>query len=272
MTLPTVDKFGSLQEPTNVYLYNREIFMKKLILSAALMLYSWQLLALTIAYVDFPPYEWKGKDDRAHGIQVELVKIIFKRAGIPLKLVHRPFKRALESAKKGTIDGLFNFYKIPARLKIFDYSVPVIDNPLVLFVLKDSKLKYKTLKDLKRTKVGVMRGYTYGAKFDSSKLFTRQPANSHINNYEKLLRGRVGLYPCDRLVGMWTLKMMKAQDKVKVVGVPLKVMDGHIGFTKGKHIATVKKINKVISKMKKSGELEKLITKLKDQVFSAGLK
>jgi polar amino acid transport system substrate-binding protein len=189
---------------------------------------------ITLGYVEFPPYEYQ-KGGKPVGIQVEIVKTLFKRAGIPLKLRPLPFKRAYEKAKHGEIHGLFNFYKIKKRLPYFDYSEPVIENPLVFFVRKDSNIQFNTIKDLRGLKVGVMRGYTYGEGFDESPLFFRESTNSHLANFKKLLSGRIDAYCCDKLVGIHVARQYNIGSEIKNLPTPLKVMKGHIGFTKGKH-------------------------------------
>ena len=214
--------------------------------------------AITLGYVEFPPYEYE-KDGKPAGIQVAIVKTLFKRAGIPLKLRPLPFKRAYEKAKHGEIHGLFNFYKIKKRLPYFDYSEPVIENPLVFFVRKDSNIKFNTIKDLRGLKVGVIRGYTYGEGFDESLLFLREPTNSHLSNFQKLISRRIDAYCCDKLVGIHVTRQNNLWSEIKILPASLKVMDGHIGFTKGKHIDVIEKINVQIRIMKQNKEIDQIV-------------
>ncbi len=66
--------------------------------------------AITLGYVDFPPYEYEVNGN-PEGILVNIVNSLFARVEIPLELEYLPFKRAYELTKAGSIDGLFNFYK-----------------------------------------------------------------------------------------------------------------------------------------------------------------
>lgn len=213
---------------------------------------------IVLGYVEFPPYEF-NKSGKPAGILVEIVQNLFKQSNVPLKLKFYPFKRALEQTKKGDLDGLFNFYKTKERERHFDYTKPVIKNPLVFFAKKGSIVEYKNVKSLKGLKVGVMRGYTYGKKFDQSKIFKKHQSNSHQNSFKMLEKGRIDLYPCDKFVGIHIAKKMKILNKFKILPVPLKVMNGHIGFTKNKHKDVIKKINKSLKMMQKNGEIDKII-------------
>ncbi len=213
---------------------------------------------ITLGYVDFPPYEFNisGKPD---GIMVKIVETVFQKADIPLELQFFPFKRAYEYAKEGKSNGLFNFYKTEERLRFFDYTEPIIENPLVFFVRRDAVVKFDKLEDLKGLIVGVMRGYTYGRDFDESRLFTKANANSHKSNFKKLVLGRIDAYPCDKLVGIHVAMEHNLMSELKILPTPLKIMDGYIGFTKGKHQDVIRRINKVIIEMHKNGEIEKSI-------------
>jgi len=214
---------------------------------------------IILGYVDFPPYEFnhQGKPD---GILVSIVEMLFEKFNIPLELKYLPFKRAYESAKKGNIDGLFNFYKTKHRQNYFDYSEAVIKNPLVFFVRKDSNITFNTLNDLKGLKIGVINGYTYGEEFDESQLFIiDKGSNSHKSNFKKLLFGIIDTYPCDKLVGINVALENKYMSEFKILPNPLKIMNGHIGFTKGQHQKVIKKINAIIVEMHQKGEIDTII-------------
>lgn len=213
-----------------------------------------------LAYVDFPPYEYQ-ENGQPKGILVEIVRTVFQRAGLPLELVHKPFNRAYEETKAGKIDGLFNFYKIPERLEHFDYSEPLVLNPLVLFVLRDSTLSFGgCLGELAGLNIGAMQGYTYGTEFDESALFTIDRAGSHELNFQKLLLGRIDAYPCDKLVGRYVLRAEGLSSRITFLPKPVIVMEGHIGFAKGRHQDVLRKINPVIREMRTSGELDRIVS------------
>lgn len=229
-----------------------------------------QAQTATLAYVDFPPYEYI-KDNRPAGVLVQIVQTIFQRANIPVELVFYPFRRAFEETKEGKITGLFNFYKTEERLKDFDYSDPILSNPLVLFVPKESALQFNgSLNDLKGKTIGAMLGYTYGTAFDNATTFSIDQATSHEINFNKLVSNRIDAYPCDKLVGLYVLDKEHLISKVKFLPIPLKVMEGHIGFTKNKHADILRKINKVIEDMKQNKEIEKIVDQyMKDLSLNA---
>lgn len=239
--------------------------MKKILLVLTILLAAYSSASLsrelTLAYVDFPPYEYQGSDNQPKGVLVDIVKTIFQRANIPVNFKFLPFKRALEEVKDGTVDGLFNFYKTEERLPLFDFSESIISNPLVLFVRQDSQLTFNgSLNDLKGKTIGAMLGYTYGSEFDSAESLKVERIASHEANFKKLAYARIDAYPCDRLVGIHILRKENMRE-IKILPIPMKVMEGHIGFAKGKNLEAIGKINAVIAAMKKNREIDGIINK-----------
>jgi len=215
--------------------------------------------AVTIVYHDFAPYEYEENNQPA-GIVVRIVKKIFKRVEIPLTLKHLPFKRARKDVKSGKYDGLFILYKTPEREKIYDYTEPVVYSPLVFFTRKDSEIVFNgKLSDLKGLKIGVFHGYTYGSEFDNFPDFTLDSATSHRSNMIKLKGKRTDAYICDRAVGIYSSHIAGTVNDLKILPKPLKTMELYMVFTKGKHLATIEKINPIIKEMNDSGEMNRLI-------------
>lgn len=214
--------------------------------------------SVNLIYHTFSPYEFKSKGKPA-GIMVNVVQSIFKKADIPLELKFMPFKRALQQVKRGENDGLFILYKTNERMEYFDYTEPLLNSPLVFFVRKDSNIRFEKLSDLKGLKIGIMRGYTYGAKFDNYPDYTLEPADSHESNLKKLMMGRTDAYICDKLVGISTALKENIMSELKTLPVPLKVMTLYMVFTKGKHQDLIDKINPIIKSMTNSGQIDNFI-------------
>ena len=213
---------------------------------------------IKLVYVSFPPYE-DSINNKPSGILVQIVEQIFKQADIPYTLTFLPFKRGYNLVKTGDYDGLFNFYKIDSRLAFFDYSAPIIKNPLVFFVQKDSDMVYRSLNDLTGKKIGIMVGYTYGKEFDSAQNFRKDAANEHVHHFRKLIFGRLDAYLCDKMVGIYTARKEGLMNELKILPTPLRVMNGHIGFTKGKHKELIEKINLEIQQMEIHGGIDQII-------------
>lgn len=217
-----------------------------------------QAKPIELVYVSFPPYE-ENIHGKPAGILIQIVEQVFKKADISFNLTFLPFKRGYELVKEGQYDGIFNFYKIDDRLPYFDFSAPIIKNPLVLFVRKDSDMIFESLHDLSHKKIGIMLGYTYGKEFDEAKNFIKDAAGEHQYHFKKLILGRLDAYCCDKIVGIYTARKEGLMDQIKILPNPLRIMNGHIGFTKGVHKDVIEKIDREIIAMENSGKIDEII-------------
>ena len=64
---------------------------------------------LTFSAADFPPVISRDKNGEAQGLAVDVLNEISARTGTQFKIVLYPWKRALEKAKSGTVDGVIAF-------------------------------------------------------------------------------------------------------------------------------------------------------------------
>lgn len=215
---------------------------------------------IVLAYVDFPPYGYQ-EEGEAKGIMVDIVKAVFREAGIELELRNESFFRAYYMVKNGAVDGIFNFYKTEGRLKHFDYSNPILVNPLLVFTRRDKSYNIEKIDDMNGLRVGTMFGYSYGAQFDRNTEIVRDEAQSHVINFKKLVQGSIDLYFCDKFVGKSIISANNLSEIIQMHPKALVVMDGHIGFTKDRHGLVIEKINKVISEKYPKKAVEDIVEK-----------
>jgi len=225
---------------------------------------------IKLVAVDFPPYEYEVKENGKvviKGIQVDIVKRMFELAEIEYTLELLPFKRGYKYIQTLKRDCLFNFYKNPTRLKIFDYTDPILKNPLMLFIKKGNKtIKFTgSVNDLKGFKIGVMTGYTYSSEFEKARengFLNIDEASSHIINFKKLINNRLDIYICEKNVGLYTAQNLAIADKIEILEVPLKIQLGHIGIAKhnpNKNI--IPKLNEALRHLKETNEYQQYFDK-----------
>lgn len=220
---------------------------------------------IRFATVDFPPYSYM-EGGRIEGIEVDIVRRVCELAGVGYEMELLPFKRAYESVldyKNTGVDAIFNFYKNPERLTLFDYSDPILENPLVFFARKESPVVFDgDLASVKGNKIGIMIGYTYSPEFtkaiqDKSILF--EETTSHEANFRKLEAHRIDLYPVEKFVGVSVARKYKVYDSLRVLEKPLIVQQGYVGFAKGNPKAKLlEKLNSALKKLRSSGEYERI--------------
>ena len=113
---------------------------------------------LTI-FVDnsYPPYMYETEATAAEGLYPRLLNEIVRQAGHEADIKAYPWKRALlfSEAGKGAVGGA---YKNDERLKTYDFSNPLYQEKLVIFVNKKSTFKYSAIEDLKGKIIGYQSG------------------------------------------------------------------------------------------------------------------
>lgn len=154
-------------------------------------------------------------DQQVSGLDYEMTNTVFKRLGIDVQWQFLPWKRCLMMLEQGEADGVLDIFKVAEREDLLLYpNEPLSDVNWVLFQSNDRPHPFNALDDLRGLTIGVSPGYLYTPAFDTSNLFTREPAPSHEANFGKLVRGRIDLLVTDRIVGQETIKQLKLRDKV----------------------------------------------------------
>ena len=164
--------------------------------------------------------------------------------------------------ENGQHSALSYVYWSKDREKEFYLSDPISEEKIVFFHLKSNPIKdWKTLEDLKNYKFGATRGYTYTKAFwDAAK--TRplmvDVTNSDLQNFKKLLAGRIDIFPSGLVNGNSILQKEFDASKSHLLSIhpkPLSKTTGHLAFTKSrKNSESLLRIfNQGLAEMKKEG-------------------
>jgi len=232
--------------------------------------------SLKFVTVNFPPYSYiEDNTQKIKGIQVEIVEKMCQLSKIKCNFELMPFPRAFREVQKKDdnkflIDAIFNFYINPERLKIFEYSVKILDNPLVIFVRTDSNIKYNgDIIDLKGLIIGLMNGYTYSDELDSrrernEKGFYFELSNDYETLFKKLEANRIDLIIAEKNVGKYIARRLSLEKKVKILPKVFRFRTGHIAISKeNEKKKLLKSLNQSYEILKRNGIINKIFTKYK---------
>ena len=193
-----------------------------------------------------PPFAYARDGGRIGlGVYPVLLKAVFDRLGVPLKLQAFPWKRALLELDRG-IAGVGGIYKNEVRLLKYDYSDPMFVERIAVYYNKNNPIKYNSIEDLYGKRVGVILGWSYGDDFDLARAYDQilvDPVIDVEQNFEKLSRGRI-----DALLA------------VVESGDSLLANPAHLAFLKkAKQLPLIERFNKELAEMKKDGSLDKIV-------------
>ena len=175
--------------------------------------------------IDYPPYSYQ-EEGEIRGMDVELARAMFNRAGHDVKIILMPWKRLLSSARRGIVDGTLGAFITDERKQYLDFiePVPLRWIQMSLFTYTNSDITDSHLNTLKQHKIGVNRSFSINAAFDSAAErgdFLLYSGND-INQMLKML----AMQRLDGLVHtkeptLYYLHKMDLQDKIHLVEPPV---------------------------------------------------
>ena len=165
-----------------------------------------------VSTLDWPPYT--GKDLPLGGATTDVVRAAFEKVGREIEVEYRPWKRAIDMAKKGTDEVIAYFPGYHCHHQDgFVASEPIGKGPLGFAEHADAPLTWKSLDDIgeQQLKIGTVLGYANTDEFDAkvgTGYILAVPSNDDLTNLKKLARKRIDAVVIDKLV----LEYLKATE------------------------------------------------------------
>tara|TARA_B110000467_G_C18325216_1_gene488439 strand:- start:692 stop:1462 length:771 start_codon:yes stop_codon:yes gene_type:complete len=217
------------------------------------------------------PYQYHNKKQQLVGLDFDVFKAITKESNLDTIFTELPWKRHLQYIKTGKMDMAMGASHTPEREETAYFSLPYRLEKVNLFVRKGTthKIKLNTLSDLSNSDymIGVEGGYFYGD--DYQKLITTKEFHAHINNVidleqnvALLLKGHIDGFLVDPITMKAFSEKYSLQDQFEVHPLEIYQDNIHIMLSrKSCSIETLNRINNAIVKLKKNGEMSKIINR-----------
>ncbi len=202
------------------------------------------------------------------GYYTHIVTEAFKLAGVKTEYKFYPWKRTtLYAEKADKWDGGFAYSITDARKKIFHYTNPVAESCVVIFHLKDYNFDWQDESDFAGHKFGATGGYRVLKKLEEIRKagteFKIQTTNTDLQNFHKLVRKRINVFPCNREVGLGIIQKEFPPEVAKSITYHEKPFDCssfHVVLSKNSEKSThwVELFNKGLKHLHESGKYEQL--------------
>ncbi|MCP1606844.1 substrate-binding periplasmic protein [Pseudomonas citronellolis] len=194
--------------------------LKRLLLASSLLLagtvhaeispdYSMVLLT-----ENFPPYNMaiNGKnfaqEDNIDGIAVDIVREMYKRAGIKYSMTLRfPWERIYKLALEKPDYGVFVTARLPERESAFKWVGPIGPDDWVLLARGDSPIALKSLDEAKKYRVGAYKGDAM-AEYLADHGFEPALVLRDQENAGKLQKGEIDLWASGDPAGRYLAKQV----------------------------------------------------------------
>jgi polar amino acid transport system substrate-binding protein len=167
---------------------------------------------LNLSVGHWPPYL---DDNLPHqGVVAHLISDLLADEGYRVNFQFLPWPRAYAAAARGQYDATAVWMHVPEREADFIYSAPVLEEQFVFFHLKSLPFDWQQFDDLTGMVIGGGLEYSYGPDFDrflGTGKVQMERVSSDVQNFEKLLKERVVLYPQEVNVGYAALRRAFSQ-------------------------------------------------------------
>ncbi|MFR0692344.1 substrate-binding periplasmic protein [Enterobacterales bacterium AE_CKDN230030158-1A_HGKHYDSX7] len=163
---------------------------------------------------NFPPYNMaiNGKnfaqEDSIDGIAVDIVKEMFKRAGVQYSLTLRfPWDRIYKLALEKPGYGVFVTARLPERESQFKWVGPIGPDDWVMLAKADSTISLNNLEEAKKYRVGAYKGDAM-AQYLTEHGFEPVLALRDQENAGKLQEGQIDLWASGDPAGRYLAKQV----------------------------------------------------------------
>lgn len=133
-------------------------------------------------------------------IATDLVTRALNRAGIPTNPVLVPNGSVETALEKGLVDGTEALWETPGRSTYLEFSIPYLENRLVLLERASAADPAQSLSELEGKTLGIVRGYAYGPEITEAPAPALVEGPSDEANLRALLRGELDAILVDELL------------------------------------------------------------------------
>jgi len=211
--------------------------------------------------------EWKpylSKNLPHYGVMSHIVTEAFEKENVEVEYVFFPWKRAYISAVQGQFDGSIGWVKSTERLKdMLCAEDPVVFVKEVLFYIDGNEFKWSDIGDLKGMTVGGTNGYIHIKRFEDAGIKV-DIATTDLQNFKKLLEGRVAVFPCELKVGLTLIRENFTKEEQKKFKYHQKSFsESGLFLLISKQVSNNKEIlnmfNRGFKKLKETGEYDQML-------------
>ena len=209
----------------------------------------------------FPPYQYETSNNETAGIDYEITKLVFEKAGLKVKFIQKPWDELLFSLmhNEGKIDFLCGAEISEIRKKVLGFSIPYYERNIVIFTLPQNNIN--SIKDLYgKTITGDRHSFIERIlSKDASKIRIMQ-TKSKEESFLKLKDGVVHAVIAPLEVGNYFAK----KNKMQIMILPGEDPGSQVAFAVYKGDGELLlKINNALKILINEGKIEKMIKKYK---------
>jgi polar amino acid transport system substrate-binding protein len=204
-------------------------------------------------------------DGAATGLQVDLIREIFRRIGRPVTIDFLPWARCIEEAKTGEVDGIFTIFKTPERESYLLYGAEALQQmPISFFARKGTGIRFDgDVAAMARYRIGVVNKTFNGPRIAQAIAAGSLTDFSESNSFETIVRmlahGRVDLVVGFSQAVSGAAATEKLSGKIEELAPPVDVIPGFLAFTRKRDFSELEHaVDNALSAMRADGTYESI--------------
>ncbi|WLI46518.1 ABC transporter substrate-binding protein [Pseudomonas beijingensis] len=220
---------------------------------------------LVLLTENFPPYNMakNGKnfaqDENIHGIAVDIVREIFKRADISYSLTLRfPWERIYKLALENPGYGVFVMARLPEREKLFKWVGPIGPDDWIMLAKADSKIALDSLEQARQYKIGAYKGDAIAETLAKQGLKPIVVLRDQ-DNARKLVNGQIDLWATGDPAGRY-LARQEGVDDLKTV-LRFNSAELYLALNKDVSDEVIARLQKALDELRKEGAVDAIMAR-----------
>lgn len=221
--------------------------------------------SLVLLTENFPPYNMakNGKnfaqDENIHGIAVDIVREIFKRADISYSLTLRfPWERIYKLALENPGYGVFVMARLPEREKRFKWVGPIGPDDWIMLAKADSKIALDSLEQARQYRIGAYKGDAIAETLAKQGLKPMVVLRDQ-DNARKLVNGQIDLWATGDPAGRY-LARQEGVDDLKTV-LRFHSAELYLAFNKDVPDDVVARLQAALDELRKEGAVDAIMAR-----------
>ncbi len=153
---------------------------------------------------------------RLQGYSWDVLRESLHAMGYAVELQVTPWARAMKYVKDGRVDLIFPAGRNAEREKIFLYSEePVNKVNFLIYVCRDTEIRWQDLSSLASMRIGAVRGWNYGEAWQVDTSIDKQYVDKISLGFKMLLGERLDGFAGYEIIFDYTLKQERMEGKFK---------------------------------------------------------
>ena len=211
---------------------------------------------------NFPPFnmslqenKFEHKDENIYGINTDIVRELFKRAGYDYRLKLRNWDYAYNFAQRKTLRGVFGTTYTEARKPLFQWVGPLATNDWVLFARDDAGITLSQVEDAKAFTIGCYKNDSR-AQFLMTNGYKASELEDDSLNPKRLAEGLIDLWITSTSSGLYYAKQAGINNIHPVFTI--KETQLYLAMNKETPTTYIAHLNDVLADMRSDGTVERI--------------